>query len=111
MSNLWPMILQSEQMLSLMLRPERFLNSTIDFDGHNFWLFPFGAGRRGCPGISFAIAIIELVLSNLLYKFDWELPNGMKGQDLVLPFLGKSLFLLLQLRILAKLILNSLIML
>lgn len=63
-------------------RPERFLNSPVDFKGHDFQLIPFGAGRRGCPGIFFAVATIELVLANLLNKFDWELPNGAKGEDL-----------------------------
>lgn len=63
-------------------RPERFLDSTIDFRGHDFQLIPFGAGRRSCPGISFAMVTNELVLANLLHKFDWELPNGTKGKDL-----------------------------
>ncbi|KAI3765913.1 hypothetical protein L2E82_15959 [Cichorium intybus] len=63
-------------------KPERFLDSTIDYKGHDFDLIPFGAGRRGCPGLAFAIAIDEHVLANLLHKFDWELPNGGKGADL-----------------------------
>ncbi|KAL8118415.1 cytochrome P450 736A117-like isoform X2 [Apium graveolens] len=63
-------------------RPERFLNSTVDIRGHDFQLIPFGAGRRSCPGISFAMVTNELALANLLHKFDWELPNGMKGGNL-----------------------------
>nr|XP_027121992.1 cytochrome P450 71A8-like [Coffea arabica] len=63
-------------------KPERFLSSCIDFTGHDFHLIPFGAGRRGCPGISFAMATNEHVLANLLLKFDWDLPDGAKGSDL-----------------------------
>lgn len=63
-------------------RPERFLNSSIDFKGHDYELIPFGAGRRGCPGIAFAMATNEFVLVNLMGKFDWELPDGAKGEDL-----------------------------
>ncbi|PWA83904.1 cytochrome P450 [Artemisia annua] len=63
-------------------RPERFLDCTIDFKGHDFDLLPFGAGRRGCPGIPFAMATNENLLVNLLHKFDWELPNGGKEDDL-----------------------------
>lgn len=62
--------------------PERFLNSSIDYRGQDFQLIPFGAGRRGCPGISFAMASNELMLANLVHKFHWELPNGVKGEDL-----------------------------
>ncbi|KAF3642174.1 putative cytochrome 83B1-like [Capsicum annuum] len=61
--------------------PERFLNSNIDFKGQDFELLPFGAGRRGCPGIALGIATVDLVLSNLLYAFDWELPGGMKKEE------------------------------
>ncbi|KAD6119522.1 hypothetical protein E3N88_10793 [Mikania micrantha] len=53
-------------------RPERFLNSTIDYKGFHFELIPFGAGRRGCPGIQFAMSVNELVLANLVYMFDLE---------------------------------------
>jgi cytochrome P450 len=68
--------------------PERFLDSNIDIRGHDFQVLPFGAGRRGCPGISLGLATVELALANLLYCFDWELPSGTKAEDLdtdVLP--------------------------
>ncbi|XP_051131705.1 cytochrome P450 736A117-like [Andrographis paniculata] len=61
-------------------KPERFVGSSIDFKGVDFELIPFGAGRRGCPGIGFAMANIELVLANLINKFEWELPN-LEGLD------------------------------
>ncbi|KDO45350.1 hypothetical protein CISIN_1g0465341mg, partial [Citrus sinensis] len=56
--------------------PDRFVNNTVDLNGQNFQFIPFGAGRRGCPGISFALAAIEYVIANLLYWFDWKLPRG-----------------------------------
>ncbi|XP_052182542.1 cytochrome P450 736A117-like [Diospyros lotus] len=63
-------------------RPERFENSDIDFRGYDFQLIPFGAGRRGCPGISFAMVVNELVLANLVHKFEWELPGEAKAEEL-----------------------------
>ncbi|XP_073138731.1 cytochrome P450 71A8-like [Henckelia pumila] len=62
--------------------PERFLNSSVDFKGHDFGLIPFGAGRRRCPGVAFAMASVELVLANLVQKFDWYLPDGSRGEEL-----------------------------
>ncbi|KAL5802282.1 hypothetical protein ACOSQ4_030587 [Xanthoceras sorbifolium] len=62
--------------------PERFLNSSVDYKGMNFEYIPFGAGRRMCPGISFALSNIELPLAQLLYHFDWKLPNRMRPEDL-----------------------------
>ncbi|RWR97023.1 Cytochrome P450 71A1 [Cinnamomum micranthum f. kanehirae] len=62
--------------------PERFVNNPIDFKGHDFQFIPFGAGRRSCPGMSFAIASLELALANLLYWYDWELPSGLTKEDL-----------------------------
>ncbi|KAF5178815.1 Cytochrome p450 [Thalictrum thalictroides] len=65
--------------------PKRFLNGasvSIDFKGQDFQFIPFGAGRRGCPGMVFAISIIELALANILNRFDWALPEGMNCKDL-----------------------------
>ncbi|KAM7481579.1 hypothetical protein LguiB_006162 [Lonicera macranthoides] len=63
-------------------RPERFLNSSTDFKGIHFEFIPFGAGRRGCPGVLFAMVVIELALANLLYSFDIALPDGQRAKDL-----------------------------
>ena len=68
--------------------PERFLDSTTDFRGQDFEFIPFGAGRRICPGMLMAIASLDLILANLLRSFDWELPPGMRKEDIdteVLP--------------------------
>jgi cytochrome P450 len=63
-------------------RPERFIKNDVSFLGNNFHYIPFGAGKRICPGIHFATYNIEALLANILYHFDWELPNGMKAEDM-----------------------------
>ncbi|XVE56699.1 hypothetical protein DITRI_Ditri04bG0031700 [Diplodiscus trichospermus] len=62
--------------------PERFSNSSVDFKGQHSQFTPFGAGKRGCPGILFAVAGAEYVLANLLYWFDWKLPDSERCEDL-----------------------------
>ncbi|MED6142938.1 hypothetical protein PIB30_002228 [Stylosanthes scabra] len=62
--------------------PERFLDSHVNFTGQDFELIPFGAGRRICPGISLGSASVELITANLLNSFDWEMPQGMKSEDI-----------------------------
>ncbi|KAF6994770.1 hypothetical protein CFC21_011389 [Triticum aestivum] len=57
--------------------PERFLEYTHEV-GQDFAFLPFGAGRRGCPGVRFAMPSNELALASLVYHFDWELAGGRK---------------------------------
>nr|WMZ41221.1 cytochrome P450 family 82 subfamily D polypeptide 47 [Ipomoea batatas] len=51
---------------------QRFINSHKDLDvlGQDFELIPFGAGRRICPGITFGLQMVHLVLANLLHSFE-----------------------------------------
>ncbi|CAI0409717.1 unnamed protein product [Linum tenue] len=62
--------------------PERFADSSVEFMGLDFQFIPFGAGRRICPGIQYGLAVIDLLLANLLYHFDWKLPDGIEPEGL-----------------------------
>ena len=67
--------------------PERFHDAgdkPIDLKDHDYRLLPFGAGRRGCPGYTFAQPILVLSLASLLYHFDWALPAGVRPEDVSL---------------------------
>lgn len=63
--------------------PERFIDDAhVNFKGNDFQFLPFGAGRRICPGINLAVANMELMVANLMYHFDWELPSGIERKDI-----------------------------
>ncbi|KAL9228375.1 hypothetical protein vseg_003964 [Gypsophila vaccaria] len=62
--------------------PRRFEMTQFDFTGQDFRFIPFGAGRRSCPGITFATSSMELLLANLVNSFDWELPVNVKPKSL-----------------------------
>ncbi|KAL3635085.1 hypothetical protein CASFOL_022139 [Castilleja foliolosa] len=61
--------------------PDRFLNNDIDVKGQDFEVTPFGSGRRVCPGMHMGLANVELTVANLLCAFDWELPRGVRADD------------------------------
>ncbi|KAI7731306.1 hypothetical protein M8C21_002582 [Ambrosia artemisiifolia] len=63
--------------------PERFISGChVNFKGNDFDLIPFGAGRRICPGMSIGVIMVELLLANLLYMFDWGLLDGLRKEDI-----------------------------
>ena len=53
--------------------PERFMDdgNDVDVKGKDFRYMPFGSGRRMCPWIHAAVATLEIMLANLMYRFDW----------------------------------------
>uniref|UniRef100_A0A0E0ND22 Cytochrome P450 n=1 Tax=Oryza rufipogon TaxID=4529 RepID=A0A0E0ND22_ORYRU len=65
-------------------KPERFENSGADIRTSiaHLGFIPFGAGCRQCPGALLATTTLELTLANLLYHFDWALPDGVSPKSL-----------------------------
>ncbi|XP_021810845.1 cytochrome P450 CYP736A12-like [Prunus avium] len=61
--------------------PERFIDGNIDLRGHDFELLPFGSGRRGCPAMQLGLTTVRLALANLVHCFNWDLPSGLKPED------------------------------
>ncbi|KAH6822254.1 cytochrome P450 [Perilla frutescens var. hirtella] len=58
------------------------MNSNIDVKGRDFGLIPFGSGRRICPGMPMGLVNVELTIANMLYSFDWEMPSGIRAEDI-----------------------------
>ncbi|KAL7608325.1 hypothetical protein Lser_V15G12803 [Lactuca serriola] len=67
---------------SLKFKPERFLTSSLDVQGHDFELVPFGAGRRICPGMPLASRVLPVMLGSLLNNFNWKLDSGSEHIEL-----------------------------
>ncbi|XP_027175083.1 cytochrome P450 76A1-like [Coffea eugenioides] len=66
----------------LTFKPERFLNSSVEYKGQHFELIPFGSGRRICVGFPLAHRVVHLTLSTLVQAFDWDLGAGVKPEDI-----------------------------
>ncbi|PNX94243.1 cytochrome p450 89a2-like protein, partial [Trifolium pratense] len=59
-------------------KPERFLkDETFDITGSKeIKMMPFGAGRRICPAYNLALLHLEYFVANLVWNFDWKVPEG-----------------------------------
>jgi cytochrome P450 len=59
-------------------KPERFLkNKTFDITGKKeIKMMLFGAGRRICPEYTLALLHLEYFVANLVWNFDWKVPEG-----------------------------------
>lgn len=66
----------------LAFKPERFINSSVEYKGQHFELIPFGSGRRICVGFPLAHRVVHLTLATLVQAFDWELGKGVKPSDI-----------------------------
>ncbi|KAA8517013.1 hypothetical protein F0562_017169 [Nyssa sinensis] len=69
----------------LEFQPERFVSeegsgkSQLDVRGQHFHLLPFGSGRRGCPGTSLALQVIQTTLAAMIQCFEWKVGDGGNG--------------------------------
>ncbi|KAF8013634.1 hypothetical protein BT93_I1482 [Corymbia citriodora subsp. variegata] len=79
MVNLWK-LLRDPRIWSCAseFQPERFLtdHAHVDVRGHSFEYIPFGSGRRMCPGVSFGLQVVQLILARLLHAFKLERVSG-----------------------------------
>ncbi|XVE64101.1 hypothetical protein DITRI_Ditri07aG0074500 [Diplodiscus trichospermus] len=63
----------------LQFEPDRFLNKSdqkLNYLGNSFQFFPFGSGRRICPGLLMAEKMVPYFLAILVHSFEWKLPDG-----------------------------------
>lgn len=78
----------------LEFKPERFVMSSedqqgsgksqLDVRGQHFHLLPFGSGRRGCPGTSLALQVVQTSLAAMIQCFEWKVGGeGNNGTSVV----------------------------
>ncbi|XP_062119271.1 cytochrome P450 93A3-like [Humulus lupulus] len=79
----------------LEFKPERFLSedesgniNQLDVRGQNYHFMPFGSGRRGCPGTSLAMLVVQATLAAMIQCFEWRVDGFVdmeEGSGLTLP--------------------------
>ncbi|KAH6812433.1 hypothetical protein C2S51_026195 [Perilla frutescens var. frutescens] len=70
---------------ALEFKPQRFLskdNGQLDVRGQHYHFLPFGTGRRGCPGTTLALQVVQATLAALFQCFDFKLDGGKNSVDM-----------------------------
>ncbi|KAH6812869.1 hypothetical protein C2S51_021887 [Perilla frutescens var. frutescens] len=70
---------------ALEFKPHRFLskdNGQLDVRGQHYHFLPFGTGRRGCPGTTLALQVVQATLAALIQCFDFKLDGGKNSVDM-----------------------------
>ncbi|KAM1096661.1 hypothetical protein TB1_013437 [Malus domestica] len=71
----------------LEFEPERFVTeegsgkSQLDVRGQHFHLLPFGSGRRGCPGTSLAMQVVQTTLAAMVQCFEWKVEGTVDMEE------------------------------
>ncbi|KAK4404923.1 cytochrome [Sesamum angolense] len=84
----------------LEFRPERFLSEDgngkgqLDVRGQHYHFLPFGSGRRGCPGTSLALLVVQTTLAAMIQCFEWKVEGSVDmeegpGLELILSFVSQ----------------------
>lgn len=63
-------------------KPERFLDSDVDYKGQHFELLPFGSGRRTCIGMALGHRMVSLTMASLVHSFDWKIGFGAEPESI-----------------------------
>lgn len=67
-------------------RPERFLSeenghNRLDGRGQHYEYIPFGSGRRGCPGTSLALQVVQTNLAAMIQCFEWKVEGKVSMEE------------------------------
>ncbi|KAK9157009.1 hypothetical protein Scep_003586 [Stephania cephalantha] len=79
----------------LEFNPDRFIGSglsKVDMRGQHYHFMPFGSGRRGCPGTTLALQVVQTALASVIQCFELKIGDGTnmkvdmtEGAGLTLP--------------------------
>ncbi|KAG6542269.1 hypothetical protein Mapa_016298 [Marchantia paleacea] len=83
--------------------PTRFINNSLNVRGHHYGALPFGAGRRRCPGMNWALLSEVHNLAHLVHACTFSVPEELSHLDIdVEEIFGPSVVIKNPLKLLIK---------